>query len=68
MNRNRIEYIIWWNGEHYQKASKEIEQLAIRDQIELLSDLHEIGSQRNFDNIAWQNLLKQKCDELACKL
>ena len=71
MKEKIVELIVDNTGVSTQQAkiiAKEINKLHIQNQIDLLTELNQIATKRDYSGIAYYNLLYQKIEELQKKI
>jgi len=71
MEKEIIELIVDNTGVSTQQAkiiTKEINKLHTQNQIDLLMELNQIATRRDYNGIAYYNLLYQKIEELEKKI
>jgi hypothetical protein len=71
MEKEIIELIVDNTGVSTEQAkiiAKEINKLHVQNKIDLLMELNQIGTRREYNGIAYYNLLYQKIEELQKKV
>jgi hypothetical protein len=71
MKREIIELLVDNTGVSTEQAkiiTKEICKIHLQDEIDLLNELNKIAEDRNFNSIAYSNLLFMKAEELQKKI
>ena len=71
MEKEIIELIVDNTGVSTEQAkiiTKEIRKIHLQDEIDLLNELNKIAEGRNFNGVAYSNLLFMKAEELQKKI